>query len=147
MLLSVVNASTTHTAASSKSEEVNEFEAMLQKSIREYADECLSAPFGGLMTFVRTTEQQLAKAKSPSEVRVDERQVETLTYAFAKEWKSTISEMQGDIMKNFTNFMNGTAILQNALSLMVQYVAPSHSCVVCSITLMRSMYHPCPCDH
>jgi hypothetical protein len=54
---------------------------------------------------------------------VDERQVEALTYAFAKEWKGTISEMQGDIMKSFTNFMNGTAILQNALSLMVQYVS------------------------
>jgi hypothetical protein len=53
MLLSVVNASTTSTGSSSKSEEVNEFEAMLQKSIREYADECLSAPFGGLMSFVR----------------------------------------------------------------------------------------------
>ena len=41
-------------------------------------------------------------AKSPSEICVDERQIEALTYAFAKEWKRTISEMQGDIMTSFT---------------------------------------------
>jgi hypothetical protein len=89
---------------------VSEFQAMLRKSIEEYAEECMSAPFGGLMSFVRTTEQKLARAKNVSEIPVDERHVESLTYAFAKEWKPAISAMQGDIMKSFTNFMNGTEV-------------------------------------
>eukprot|EP00038_Savillea_parva_P020732 m.32256 g.32256 ORF g.32256 m.32256 type:complete len:710 (+) comp4878_c0_seq1:290-2419(+) len=116
MLLSVVNAST-----STKSEEVSDFQKQLRKAIEEFAEECLSAPFGGLLAFVRSTEQKLERAKNPKEVPVDERHIESLTHAFAKEWKGAISTMQGDIMKSFTNFMNGTEILQNALSLMVGY--------------------------
>jgi len=116
MLLSVVRAST-----SDKSEEVSQFQEMLRKSIEEFAEECLSAPFGGLMSFVRTTETKLSRAKDPSDVKVDERHIESLTFAFAKEWKGAISSMQGDIMKSFTNFVNGTEILQNALSLMVSF--------------------------
>lgn len=116
MLLSVVAASTT-----AKSEDVSEFEAMLKKSRQEYADECLNSPFGGLIAFVRKTEQQLSRTKDPTQLPVDERQVESLTYAFAKDWKGAISSMQGDIMRSFADFRNGTAILQNVLSLMVQY--------------------------
>ncbi len=45
-------------------------------------------------------------------VRVDERRVQQLVRGFAANWKKSIEELNQDIMQSFTNFKNGTAILQ-----------------------------------
>lgn len=103
-----------------KSEEMEEFEQLLQIRIREFAEEELSASFGGMMSFVKDTEHALERAKgNPSAVRVDQNRVQTLIRSFNKEWKPAIMTIEGNIMKTFTNFKNGTAILQTTLTQLV----------------------------
>ena len=45
-------------------------------------------------------------------VRVDERRIQQLVRGFASDWKKSIEELNQDVMHSFTNFKNGTAILQ-----------------------------------
>eukprot|EP00041_Stephanoeca_diplocostata_P036773 m.1355056 g.1355056 ORF g.1355056 m.1355056 type:complete len:700 (-) comp24932_c0_seq37:2552-4651(-) len=113
MMLSVYSERTT-----AKSEEVAQFDALLQKSIQEFAQEELAAPFGGLINFVREVEQTKSRKQT---VTVDEHRVNTLNFNFARDWKPAITEIEGNIMKSFTNFKNGTAILQAALTQLVVY--------------------------
>ena len=54
-------------------------------------------------------------------VKVDERRLQQLVRGFAADWKKSIETLNQDIMQSFTNFKNGTAILQ--VSLDVHYIA------------------------
>lgn len=45
-------------------------------------------------------------------VKVDERRLQQLVRGFAADWKKSIETLNQDIMQSFTNFKNGTAILQ-----------------------------------
>ena len=49
-------------------------------------------------------------------VRVDERRIQQLVRGFAADWKRSIETLNHDVMQSFTNFKNGTAILQVRLS-------------------------------
>ncbi len=45
-------------------------------------------------------------------IRMDERRIQQLVRGFASDWKKSIETLNHDIMQSFTNFKNGTAILQ-----------------------------------
>ena len=45
-------------------------------------------------------------------VKVDEKRLQQLVRGFATDWKKSIEILNQDIMQSFTNFKNGTAILQ-----------------------------------
>ena len=45
-------------------------------------------------------------------VKVDEKRLQQLVRGFATDWKKSIEVLNQDIMQSFTNFKNGTAILQ-----------------------------------
>ena len=45
-------------------------------------------------------------------VKVDEERIQQLVRGFAVNWKKSIEELNRDVMHFFTNFKNGTAILQ-----------------------------------
>ena len=45
-------------------------------------------------------------------VKVDEQRLQQLVRGFATDWKKSIEVLNQDIMQSFTNFRNGTAILQ-----------------------------------
>ena len=45
-------------------------------------------------------------------IKVDERRLQQLVRGFATDWKKSIEVLNQDIMQSFTNFKNGTAILQ-----------------------------------
>eukprot|EP00039_Didymoeca_costata_P026084 m.14879 g.14879 ORF g.14879 m.14879 type:complete len:694 (+) comp5237_c0_seq1:102-2183(+) len=114
MMISVYNERTTNS-----SEEMEEFRGLLNARIREYADEALSVAFGGIKTFVKDTERALSQAEDPNRVPVDEKRILTLTRGFARDWKTAITDIDGEVMKSFTNFKNGTAILQVVLTQLV----------------------------
>ncbi len=69
----------------------------------------LSPYFGGLIGFVKDVEPLLERGEKP---RVDERRIQQLVRGFASDWKKSIETLNHDIMQSFTNFKNGTAILQ-----------------------------------
>ncbi len=45
-------------------------------------------------------------------IQMDERRIQQLVRGFAADWKKSIETLNHDIMQSFTNFKNGTAILQ-----------------------------------
>lgn len=69
----------------------------------------LSPYFGGLIGFVKDVEPLFERGDKP---RVDERRIQLLVRGFASDWKKSIETLNHDIMQSFTNFKNGTAILQ-----------------------------------
>lgn len=119
MMMGVYTARAVEGTGNAKSEEMEEFEQLLQMRIREFAEEELSGSFGGIMSFVKDTEQTLARTSNPASIRVDQNRIQTLIRSFSKDWKGAISNIEGNIMKTFTNFKNGTAILQTSLTQLV----------------------------
>jgi len=63
------------------------------------------------LSFVKENEALLERGQK-DKVRVDERRVQQLVRGFSANWKKSIEELNQDIMQSFTNFKNGTAILQ-----------------------------------
>jgi hypothetical protein len=102
-----------------QSQELDDLRSLLQSRITEYATEELQVSFGAMIAFVRRTEQELSRASNPSDVAVDERNVEALIRGFAQDWKAAIGKINAGVMTTFSNFMNGTAILQAALTQLV----------------------------
>ena len=71
----------------------------------------LSPYFGGILSFVKENESLLERGEK-DRVRLEEKRVDQLVRGFAANWKKSIEELNQDVMKSFTNFKNGTAILQ-----------------------------------
>ncbi len=71
----------------------------------------LSPYFGGLIGFVKDAEPLLERGER-DKIRMDERRIQQLVRGFASDWKKSIETLNHDIMQSFTNFKNGTAILQ-----------------------------------
>jgi len=47
--------------------------------------------------------------------------IQQLVRGFAAEWKRSIEILNQEVMQSFTNFKNGTAILQGALAQLIQF--------------------------
>ena len=56
--------------------------------------------------------EPLLERGQKDKVRVDEHRVQQLVRGFANTWKKSIEDLNQDIMHSFTNFRNGTTILQ-----------------------------------
>ena len=76
-----------------------------------YVVQVLSPYFGGILGFVKENEPLLERGQK-DKVKVDERRIQQLVRGFASDWKKSIEELNQDIMHSFTNFRNGTTILQ-----------------------------------
>ena len=122
---------------------------MLQARIQEFALVQLSPGFGGLIGFVKQAEAALATGKAAAVAKNERRspcdwlavhfalrrqpaalppdcapwpgKIQDLIDSFANNWRKLIGDMNADIMRSFTNFQNGTAILQEALTQLVLY--------------------------
>lgn len=115
-MLSVMQCRSTET-----SKEVQSIQELLNKRINEYVDEVLLPHFGGMISFVKDAE---SSAGSPGSV--NESYVNQLVRGFNQDYKKSIDSINGDVMKRFTNFNNGTVILQSALTKMIQYYSRFH---------------------
>ena len=114
MMISVYSQQTQTT-----SREADEFRGLLEARMKEFAEEELMNFFSGIITFVKEVDGALRQNADPSGISVDEERVLALTHGFARDWKTNISEMDSNVMRCFTNFKNGTAILQTALTQLV----------------------------
>lgn len=99
----------------------DEFQKQLESYTDQFAIENLQAQFGGIMSFVKETENILAKEKDTSKIIVDNNRILTLNRNFAKDWKGLIEMLDKNIMLSFTNFKNGTLILQKLLTNLLEY--------------------------
>ncbi|XP_076353464.1 vacuolar protein sorting 52 isoform X4 [Tachypleus tridentatus] len=107
------------------SKESESFKELLNARTHEYVEEILSPHFGGLISFVKMCENYLERGQ-PEHLSKEEKRVAHLVRSFNCGWKASLDDINKDIMKSFTNFKNGTNILQVALTQLIQYYHRFH---------------------
>lgn len=115
MLLAVLMERTTE-----DSRETESFKELLTARTGEFIEEILSPYFGGMIMFVKDCEVQMDRG-GPDSVKCDEMRVQQIVRGFNNDWKRALEMINGEVMRAFTNFKNGTQILQGALTQLIQY--------------------------
>ena len=109
VILSVFNETTNE-----PTKEAQIFTAQLKNRCNEYVELTLQPFIGQIMDVVneKITAQELNKS-----------QVQSICNSFNDKWRGSIDKINNEIMRSFTNFKNGTNLLQNTLNGLVQYYA------------------------
>ncbi|XP_041480934.1 vacuolar protein sorting-associated protein 52 homolog [Lytechinus variegatus] len=115
MMLNVITECT-----SEDSREAESFRQLLDARTQEFIEEVLAPHFGGMMSFVKDAENRIERGQA-DHLKTQERHVEQLVRGFSSGWKQAIELINQEIMRSFTNFKNGTSILQGALTQLIQY--------------------------
>ena len=91
-------------------------------------EQVLRPHFGDLIAFIQRTEPQLAAAGGGGAAGADTEfgNVTVLIRNFNAGWKASLDKVNGEVLGSFPNFRNGTNILQQALTLFVQYYHRFH---------------------
>uniref|UniRef100_A0A8C7B4C1 Vacuolar protein sorting-associated protein 52 homolog n=1 Tax=Neovison vison TaxID=452646 RepID=A0A8C7B4C1_NEOVI len=97
---------------------INNYDMMLGV-LMEFIEELLSPPFGGLVAFVKEAEALIERGQA-ERLRGEEARVTQLIRGFGSSWKSSVESLSQDVMRSFTNFRNGTSIIQGALTQLIQ---------------------------
>ncbi|XP_069097988.1 vacuolar protein sorting-associated protein 52 homolog [Pleurodeles waltl] len=111
--------------AADESKEVESFQQLLTARTQEFIEEILSPPFGGMMAFVKESESLIEKGQF-DRLKNEEGRVVQLVRGFAATWKQSVENLSQDVMRSFTNFKNGTGIIQGALTQLIQYYHRFH---------------------
>ncbi|XP_006860415.1 PREDICTED: vacuolar protein sorting-associated protein 52 homolog isoform X3 [Chrysochloris asiatica] len=105
--------------AADDSKEVESFQQLLNARTQEFIEELLSPPFGGLVAFVKEAEALIERGQA-ERLRGEEARVTQLIRGFGSSWKTSVESLSQDVMRSFTNFRNGTSIIQGALTQLIQ---------------------------
>ncbi|MEJ1271023.1 VPS52 GARP complex subunit [Cricetulus griseus] len=105
--------------AADDSKEVESFQQLLNARTQEFIEELLSPPFGGLVAFVKEAEALIERGQA-ERLRGEEARVTQLIRGFGGSWKASVESLSQDVMRSFTNFRNGTSIIQGALTQLIQ---------------------------
>ncbi|KAJ6652467.1 hypothetical protein lerEdw1_011503 [Lerista edwardsae] len=108
-----------------ESKEVEGFQQLLNARTQEFIEELLAPGFGGMIAFVKEAEA-LAERGQLERLRGEEARVTQLVRGFAGTWKAAVEALSQDVMRSFTNFKNGTSIIQGALTQLIQYYHRFH---------------------
>ncbi|XP_077447521.1 vacuolar protein sorting-associated protein 52 homolog [Stigmatopora argus] len=111
--------------AADDSKEVEGFQQLLLARTQEFIEELLSPPFGGMIAFVKEAEALTEKGQLDC-LKNDEARICQLVRGFSSSWKQSVEAMSQDVMRSFTNFKNGTGIIQGALTQLIQYYHGFH---------------------
>ncbi|XP_015684895.1 vacuolar protein sorting-associated protein 52 homolog isoform X2 [Protobothrops mucrosquamatus] len=108
-----------------ESKEVDGFQQLLNARTQEFIEELLAPGFGGMIAFVKEVEG-LSERGQLERLRGEEARVTQLVRGFATTWKASVETLSQDVMRSFTNFKNGTTIIQGALTQLIQYYHRFH---------------------
>ncbi|XP_029023596.1 vacuolar protein sorting-associated protein 52 homolog [Betta splendens] len=111
--------------AADDSKEVEGFQQLLLARTQEFIEEILSPPFGGMIAFVKEAEALMEKGQL-DRLKNEEARITQLIRGFSSTWKQSVESMSQDVMRSFTNFKNGTSIIQGALTQLIQYYHGFH---------------------
>ncbi|KAI1902344.1 hypothetical protein AGOR_G00043800 [Albula goreensis] len=111
--------------AADDSKEVEGFQQLLLARTQEFIEEILSPPFGGMIAFVKESEALMEKGQL-DRLKNDEARITQLVRGFSSTWKQSVEALSQDVMRSFTNFKNGTGIIQGALTQLIQYYHGFH---------------------
>ncbi|KAG9333684.1 hypothetical protein JZ751_010674 [Albula glossodonta] len=103
---------------------INNYDMMLNV-LTEFIEEILSPPFGGMIAFVKESEALMEKGQL-DRLKNDEARITQLVRGFSSTWKQSVEALSQDVMRSFTNFKNGTGIIQGALTQLIQYYHGFH---------------------
>ncbi|CAF0734135.1 unnamed protein product [Brachionus calyciflorus] len=98
---------------------------LLNNRINDYVEEVLMPYFGNLICFVKECEILIEKENINS-LKSYENHVNPLIKNFTNDWKKSLELINQEIMRSFTNFKNGQAILQATLTQLIQYYHRFH---------------------
>ncbi|BFZ20252.1 hypothetical protein BsWGS_23291 [Bradybaena similaris] len=115
MMLSVLVERTTD-----DSKEAEMYRDLLAARTQEFVEEILAPHFGGLITFVKDCEVYIERGQG-EKLQSEEKRIQQIVRGFNNDWKRALESINQDVMRAFTNFKNGTQILQGALTLLIQY--------------------------
>ncbi|XP_014674937.1 PREDICTED: vacuolar protein sorting-associated protein 52 homolog isoform X2 [Priapulus caudatus] len=115
MMLAVIMERTTDDSKESES-----FKELLNARTEEFVEEILAPYFGGMITFVKESENMIERGQA-DRLKKDEKKVTMIVRSFNSDWKKAIDDLNQQVMTSFTNFKNGTSILQGALTQLIQY--------------------------
>ncbi|XP_028819771.1 vacuolar protein sorting-associated protein 52 homolog [Denticeps clupeoides] len=111
--------------ATDDSKEVEGFQQLLMARTQEFIEEILSSPFGGMIAFVKESEALMERGQL-DKLKNDEVRITQLVRGFSSTWKQSVESLSQDVMRSFTNFKNGTSIIQGALTQLIQYYHGFH---------------------
>uniref|UniRef100_A0A8C6NWC8 Vacuolar protein sorting-associated protein 52 homolog n=1 Tax=Nothobranchius furzeri TaxID=105023 RepID=A0A8C6NWC8_NOTFU len=114
-----------HERAADDSKEVESFQQLLLARTQEFIEEILSPPFGGMIAFVKEAEALMEKGQL-DRLKNEEARITQLIRGFSSTWKQSVESMSQEVMRSFTNFKNGTSIIQGALTQLIQYYHGFH---------------------
>jgi hypothetical protein len=120
MMLAVIVERTTDDCKESES-----FKELLAARTQEFIEEILQPHFGGMISFIKDCEVALERGNIDY-LKTQERKIQQLVRGFNSDWKKAIELINQDIMRSFSNFKNGTQILQGALTQLIQYYHRFH---------------------
>jgi len=104
----------------SESKERSSFWELQQTKINAYVEEILSPHFAGLIQFLNECEPLIEQNHTQLLARYASK-VTQIVRSFSVEWKRSIEAINSEILQSFTNFKNGTNILQMAFTQFIQY--------------------------
>ncbi|CAL8292955.1 unnamed protein product [Merluccius merluccius] len=111
--------------AADDSKEVEGFQQLLLARTQEFIEELLSPPFGGMISFVKEAEGLMERGQL-ERLKNHEARITQLVRGFSSSWKHSVEAMSQEVMRSFTNFKNGTSIIQGALTQLIQYYHGFH---------------------
>lgn len=104
----------------SESKERTSFWELQQTKINAYVEEVLYPHFHGLIQFVNECEP-LIEQNHATLLSRHVNKVMPLIRSFNADWKRSMESINQEVLQSFTNFKNGTNILQTAFSQFIQY--------------------------
>ena len=111
VILSVLNETNTQEPC----KEATIFGNQLRNRCAEYIELTLAPFIGEIMDIVNE--------KSGPSFAFKKENIQAICSNFNNKWKSSLDRMNQEIMRSFTNFKNGTSLLQSCLNGLVQYYA------------------------
>ena len=99
------------------------FHSLLEKSVSEYVELEIVECFGKLIKFIKTIEPLLSKSSTHLEnkSKIDTNEMELLSKYFEDNWKTGISRINDNIIRDFLNFKTGMVILRKVLTQLLLY--------------------------
>jgi len=107
------------------SKEADSFKDLLQTRNAEYVEQVLFPHFGSLIRFIQRAEPLLV-AGDERALTQEAGTVASLVTSFNNGWKGSLDAIHEEVLRSFPNFKNGTAILQQTLTALVQYYHRFH---------------------
>lgn len=91
----------------------------------EYVEEVLSPHFGGIIQLVKESESMIEKSQT-DDLKRQEGKALALVQSFTNNWKRALEEINREVLKSFPSLVLGTALVQRAMTQLVQYYHRLH---------------------